>query len=86
MKRIAILEHLFTPKQVSTTSTRLDHIIDDIDIIITNQQNAIEQDPSSNHSSYQFDKTNHEKQVLMINVIGTLPLHMIERAKYFKQN
>jgi hypothetical protein len=36
-------------------------MIDDIDIIITNQQNAIEQDASSNRSPYQFDKTNQFK-------------------------
>jgi hypothetical protein len=36
-------------------------MIDDIDIIITNQQNAIEQDASSNRSSYQFNKMNQSK-------------------------
>ncbi len=56
--QVAILEHRFTSKQLPPASTPLDHMIDDIDIIIRNQQNAIEQDASNNRSSYQFDKMN----------------------------
>jgi hypothetical protein len=36
-------------------------MIDDIDIKIRKQKNAIEQDASKNHSSYQFDKMNQFK-------------------------
>ncbi len=61
-EQVAILKHRLTSKQVSPASTTLlNYMIDDIDIKIRNQQNAIEKDASNNQSSYQFDKVNQFK-------------------------
>ncbi len=50
-EQVAILEHRLTSKQVRPASTLQNHMIDDIDSIIRNQQTA-----SNNRSPYQFDK------------------------------
>jgi len=68
-EQVAILEHRFMSKQVPPVSTLLDHKIDDIDIIIRNQQDAIEQDASNNRSSYQFDKMNQFKNDIIQQTI-----------------
>jgi hypothetical protein len=68
-EQVAILEHRLMSKQVPPASSLLDHKIDDIDIIIRNQQDAIEQDASNNRSSYQFDKMNQFKNDIIQQTI-----------------
>jgi hypothetical protein len=58
-EQVAILEHRLTSKQVPPASTLLDHMIDDINLIIRNQHTA-----SNNRSSYQFDKTAHKCKIV----------------------
>jgi hypothetical protein len=70
-EQVAILKHRLTSKQVPPASTLLDHMIDDIDIIIRNQQHAIEQNASNNRSSYQFHKMNQFKNDIIQQSIIT---------------
>ncbi len=70
-QEIAILENLLISKQLPPASSLFDHMIDNIDTIITKSDNPMKPIGSYNLSSDEFDKINQLKTYIIHRTIIT---------------